>query len=92
MSPACLICCVSQDNRGEAMQPIRRCTGFGITGPGLKVLFLGHLAGSVSRARDSRSWGREFEPQVGCREDLKSLREKKKSYFGHFLWDPGQVP
>jgi len=39
----------------------------------LKVHDEGHLAGSVSRACDSWSWGHEFEPHTGCSDFLKKV-------------------
>ena len=39
---------------------------------GIKVsVFLGHLAGSVSAAYDSLSWGYEFKPHDRCRDYFK---------------------
>lgn len=38
----------------------------------------GHLPGSVHRARDSQSWGREFEPLIGGRGYFK------KNFFEEF--------
>ena len=36
----------------------------------------GHLAGSVGKARNSRPWGREFEPHTGHRDYLKKQEEE----------------
>ena len=50
---------------------------------------MGHLAGSVSRAWDSQSHDREFEPQVGCRDYLKIKSFFKRYYL--FIWQRAQV-
>ena len=46
----------------------------------LKKKVLGHLAGSISRACDSKSWGCNFEPHIGCRDYLKITFKKKSNY------------
>lgn len=43
-----------------------------------RVLYLGHLTGSVSRACHFWSWGCEFESHIGCRDYFEKNYKKKE--------------